>query len=193
MPKELPRGVSADRDRHGNPRLYYRKNGKRVRLREAPGTREFNEEVACALLGVPYKSKAEGVSRYPGANDERSLGWLVSQYRKRAKVSEGHRFRIVRMLEEVCQSTHRGKFKRGALPFALMERKHVLKIRDELRPASSPGAQNNVVRAISSLFTWAIGGHCRLAPPTRVARDHRRISHRRSQFSSHRLWKGFHD
>ena len=60
------------------------------------------------------------------------------------------------MLEEVCQSTHRGKFKRGALPFALMERKHVLEIRDELRPPSSPGAQNNVVRAISSLFTWAI-------------------------------------
>lgn len=56
MPKKLPKGVVPDRDRHGNVRLYFRTTGRpRVRLAEMPGTREFDAEVSCARLGIPYR------------------------------------------------------------------------------------------------------------------------------------------
>ncbi|QIA22516.1 MULTISPECIES: hypothetical protein [Mesorhizobium] len=58
-----------------------------------------------------------------------------------------------RILDEICDSKHRGK-KRGSLPFALMDRRHVLEIRDELR--STPGAQNDFVKVISAMYGWAV-------------------------------------
>ena len=57
----------------------------------------------------------------------------------------------MRLLEEICDS---GKKRRGDLPYKMMERKHVLEIRDTIRDTA--GAQNNVVKTISAMFGWAI-------------------------------------
>lgn len=59
MPRKynnLPKGVSVDRGfRKKQPRYYFRALGKpKVRLREIPGTADFEQEVACARLGIPY-------------------------------------------------------------------------------------------------------------------------------------------
>ncbi len=64
------------------------------------------------------------------------------------------------MLEEICDSTKAakdgkpGKQKRGGLPYKRMERRHITEVRDEIRQTA--GARNNVVKALSALFAWAI-------------------------------------
>ena len=155
MPRNLPKGVSVDRDRHKNVRLYFRARGRpKVRLRETPGTKEFDDEVACARIGVAYNQG--GAQTHPSkAQKEGSFQWLLEQYKTRASKSVSTKVWNARtaILEDICDSLHKGT-RRGALPYKGMALRHVTEIRDELREA--PGARNNVVRAISALFTWAI-------------------------------------
>jgi len=154
MPRELPRGVSVDRDKRNNVRLYYRAPGRaKVRLREAPGSDEFEREVACARLDVPYEPKDSTSAKKASAPAEGTLNWLIERYRARAKIEPAMLGRRIRLLEEIAQSKHRDKA-RGTLPYAMMERRHVLEIRDEVR--STAGAQNEVVKVISALFGWAV-------------------------------------
>ncbi|MFC3208203.1 tyrosine-type recombinase/integrase [Aquamicrobium soli] len=157
MPKNLPKGVSVDRDRHKNVRLYFRATGKpKVRLREVPGTKAFEREVACARLGVPYQPEKQAPAvAVRQTTTEGTLDWLVTQYRTRAKnkMAQDQLDRRIRLLEEICDSKHKGK-RRGSLPFALMQRKHVIEIRDAIRDTA--GAQNNVVKTISAMFGWAV-------------------------------------
>jgi len=48
MPADLPKYVTRDTDRHGSVRYYYRRNGRKTRLRGEPTDPEF---LAPALLG----------------------------------------------------------------------------------------------------------------------------------------------
>ncbi|MDR6757802.1 integrase [Mycoplana sp. BE70] len=159
---KLPKGVSTDRDRHGNVRYYFRRTGAaKVRLKETPGTKLFEQEVAAARLGIPWtKPDAKTPSnpvQPPAIKD--SLRWLLGEYKRRARgtVSVDLMERRVRMLEEICESRKGGKEsarKRGELPYRLMEKRHVTEIRDELR--ATTGARNNVIKALSAMFAWAI-------------------------------------
>lgn len=145
------RGIVEDVDRHGNVRIYYRVKGKKkVRLREKPGTAAFVREHECAELGIPY----DGVVSRPVPESSkpivaRSFRWLCQQYFKRAAstVTPDTMSRRRRLLEDIC-------LKHGDKPFELLERKHVTAIRDTR--IESPGAANNIVKAISALFAWAI-------------------------------------
>lgn len=155
MPKELPKGVSVDRDRHKNVRLYFRAPGRsKVRLREKPGTEEFNDEVACARLGIPYVKKGEQ-PKLVRNSQEGTFQWLVGQYKTRAAGSVTTKVWNARkaVLEEICDSRHKTA-RRGDLPYRSLALRHVTEIRDELR--DTPGARNNIVRVISALFSWAI-------------------------------------
>ncbi len=107
MPKKLPKGVVVDKDRHRNVRLYFRAPGRsKVRLRETPGTREFDDEVACARLGQPYERAGEGAKPLPVGKPaaEGTLDWLSQQYKKRVVLDDGTKARRVRMLEEIADS-----------------------------------------------------------------------------------------
>jgi len=151
----LPTGVSVDYDRHGNPRYYFRRTGHpKVRLREKPGTDGFKDEVACARLGMPFQAPTVATTNEPKII-KGSLRWLVEEYEKRNRnrVSQELMERRYRMLMEICESKL-GEQKRGNLPFALMKRRHVIDIRDGLR--ATAGAQNNVVKALSAVFAWAV-------------------------------------
>ncbi len=175
-PNKLPKGVSVDRDfRNRSPRYYFRAAGRpKVRLRETPGTEEFDAEVACARLGVPYIPKgyvAPPALAAPAAVEEGTLDWLALEYKRRIgdKINPGLYGRRTRMFEEICESKV-GKSKnirRGSLPFDRMERRHVTEIRDELR--DTPGARNHVIKSISALFTWAIDvGIAKVNPAARI-------------------------
>ncbi|MGX9145862.1 tyrosine-type recombinase/integrase [Mesorhizobium sp. 128a] len=126
-------------------------------MTESPGTKPFDEEVACARLGVAYKPEIAKPETAAGRKDaaEGTLQWLVGQYRNRIgnRVNQTLLSRRLRLLEEICDSLHKEK-RRGDLPFALMERKHVLEMRDSMK--STPGAQNEVVKTLSALFGWAV-------------------------------------
>ncbi|HEY6630520.1 MAG TPA: site-specific integrase [Rhizobiaceae bacterium] len=176
MPKELPKGVSVDRDRHGNARLYFRAPGRpKVRLREIPETNEFDAEVACARLGIEYHRKDRTpdpeLPKGKTAPDGTFL-WLVQQYKARSTISAALMAKRARLLEEICESvTSKGKRKRGTLPFVGMTRKHVIEIRDEIR--KDPGARNEVVKIISAMFGWAIEvGITEINPALRIKRLH---------------------
>lgn len=155
---KLPRYVVYDPDRHGNARYYLRMPGKpKVRLRETPGTAAFEEEIAAARLGLPYgeKSDEKAATSASAPATKGSLRWLVEQYKRRGvgTVSDKTFQNRLKLLEEICRSGK--KRKRGDLPYAMMEMKHVTEIRDELR--QTPGARNDVVKALSALFHWAVG------------------------------------
>jgi integrase len=155
---KLPRNVHREPSRHGAMRYYFRPpGGARVRLFETPGTQDFENEVAKARIGTPGISVGDGKAEAPRVKNPRAgtLDWLLKQYKKRAagSVSIGLWERRLRMLEEICDSL-KGKVRRGSLPFAMMRRRHVLEIRDGLR--QEPGARNNVLKALSAMFSWAV-------------------------------------
>ena len=56
METDLPY-LERDKDRHGNPRIYVRRNGKRVRIREQEGTLEFAKAV-CGGAGEAMRGIA---------------------------------------------------------------------------------------------------------------------------------------
>lgn len=140
------------------PRYYFRAKGRpKVRLAEVPGTDEFEQEVSCARLGVPYVRKGEKPEK-PVLNrraEKGSFQWLVQQYKERAgnTMAPDQLARRVRLLEKVCDSlTAESKKRRGDLPFAAMEKRHITEIRDTI--AETAGAQGNAVKFISAMFGW---------------------------------------
>jgi integrase len=169
---KLPKGVSIDRDfRNRQPRYYFRASGQpKVRLRETPGTKEFDNEVACARLGVAYV-KPGTVEPPPILIRKPKTGtfeWLATEYKRRIgdKINPGLYGRRARMYEEICDSKI-GETRRGDLPFAQMQRRHVIEIRDELR--DTPGARNHVIKTVSALFSWAIEvGLAETNPATKI-------------------------
>lgn len=164
MPKrvdhKLPKGVSLDRDfRTREPRYYFRAPGKKkVRLKETPGTVEFDKEVACARLGIPYipagqeeKPATPALKRQPA---DGSVDWLLKEYKARANTANATLMkRRSEILEQVCDYKF-GKARCGDLPYADMRKRHVVEIRDAIR--EKPGARNDVKRAISAMFSWAV-------------------------------------
>lgn len=162
----LPKGVVADRDRHNNVRLYFRVKGQpKVRLTEKPGTPEFEKEIACARLGVPYNGAAAVKTEQKRISKEHTFQWLVEQYCSRVKsqVNPTLLGRRRRIFDEISNSTTAAGHRRGDLDFRLMTRKHVIELRDTLR--DTPGAQNEIVKSISAMFGWAVEAAVATANP----------------------------
>jgi len=179
---KLPKGVVIDRDfRKKEPRYYFRAIGRpKIRLREEPGSAEFEEEVACARLRVPYVKDGQPQAEHPVAPPalKGTLRWLLQEYKRRARgtISVDLMERRIRMLEEICETFkpnkegYSSKIKRGDLPYALMERRHITEVRDEIR--QTMGARNNVVKSLSAMFAWAVDNDlARMNPCTGIKRQ----------------------
>lgn len=136
--------VVSDIDRHGNVRRYVRVPGaKKVRLKNEPGTTEFQEEYTAALT-----SSANDVKQ-SAQPETASLRWIVSKYVgsvQFAALDISTRAWRRRALELVC-------LKHGQKPFARLEPRHVRALRDEL--SAKPGAANNRLKALRALYVWA--------------------------------------
>ena len=76
MQTDLPYLIS-DPDRHGNPRLYVRRHGKRIWIRETEGTPAFAKAYAEAVekLSARVVSTAATPAHPPS-----TLGWLGARY-----------------------------------------------------------------------------------------------------------------
>lgn len=156
------RGLIKDTDRHGNVRWYYRRKGqKKVRLEETPGSEEFEEEFAAAVLGVVYVPKDKPTKLPQPLTGPRiipnSLAWLVQQYMTRMVAGQakatGDRKRLV--LEEICAETCLSKSERpaGEIDFRKIEPKHIALLRDQ-KPGR-PEAANTRVKILSAMYAWA--------------------------------------
>ena len=129
------------RERDG--RIYVRRCGRSIRLRETPGTDAFIAEYRYALAATSTP-KAHALSAAHG-----SLSWLCEKYFASGEfktLSLSTRTVRRRILERICEVD-------GDKPFARMEPRHVRDLRDE---KTGPEAANGVLKALRALFAWAV-------------------------------------
>jgi integrase len=151
--------VIADVDRHGNVRYYFRRRGRKGKLRlpGLPGSDEFNAAHAAALAGrpPPVKITQPLLERAPLG----TLEWLRKSYFSSiefgglSSYTQRDRRNILKAICAETLSPH-DPTRIGDLPFVQMSEKSVRMLRN--RKKDAPNAANNWVSALSTLFKWAI-------------------------------------
>jgi integrase len=147
-----------DTDRHGNERLFVRRYGRKIRIREEPGTKAFMDAYGAALEalegGAPEPRQAPRSGAPVG-----TLGWLAATYFASVEFTS---------LPEDSQRTRRGiiedclrepikpnsRDKMALCPLALLSGLHIRMLRD--RKGEKKGAANNRLKYLSSMFSWSI-------------------------------------
>lgn len=164
--------ITEDVDRHGNVRLYVRKRrGKKIRLRETPGTPAFEVEYQAALKRI--QDKAPAVERIT----QGSLKWLVAHYQQsgvwaalEASTQEVKR----RILDEVCSTKAQTGGTYGDLAYKGLLPRHIRSMRDD--KASVPHAADNRLKTLSAMFKWAVECDLMNANPCRDVQRNRQES-----------------
>ena len=144
-----------DRDRHGNERLYVRRNGRKIRIKERWGTPAFLDAYRDALAAMELPNVVS--MRRGAAAKVGSFRWLVEQYYRSGDFKQlASRTQCVRrgILDGLCE-------RHGDKPCARLEARHIRTLRDE--KVGLPGAANSRLRAIRHLFKWACDDTVRLA------------------------------
>ncbi len=134
-----------DTDRHGNVRVYVRRHGRKVRIRELATVEDFMAAYRAALERGSVEAPPKSAAAAPG-----SLRWLVEHYYQSAEYRQlGKSTRRVRknILDGLCED-------HGSKPFAVMEPRHVRTLRD--KKADFPEAANARVKAVRQVFKWAV-------------------------------------
>jgi hypothetical protein len=170
--------VSDEIDRHGNPRVYVRRGGRRVRIKSPLGTPEFAKEYAAALETLPGRrvpTKATG----PRPFAEGTFGWLAARYFTSAeflslppKSRASRRGVIESCLREPFSDTDPDPM--GNCPLVHLTAQKIRRLRDLKR--NLPGAANTRKKWLSSMFTWAT----EQTPPllaTNPAREVKRVQY----------------
>lgn len=145
--------LSQEWNRHGTPRIYFRRFGKRIQIKGAIGTQEFLSEYYAALNGAPASAKKAQVVYG-------SLRWLAeAHYKSPEFLQQSERTQYVRkrILDDICVD-------HGDKPYTLMEPRHVRAIRNASAikkgkngdEVSTPEAGNARTKALRQLFKWAI-------------------------------------
>lgn len=150
--------LSRDRDRHGNERWYIRLPGqKRIRIRERPGSEAFMAVYHDALRGY-------APARYRKVKPN-SLAWLINHYYASAAfigaapATREQRRSILRRISDAhgdkdCRTLNQAAVRAG---------------RDAR--AATPGAANNMIKAIKALYAWGMEmGHVSHNPAEGVTR-----------------------
>lgn len=141
--------VVRDTDRHGNIRLYYRKDGRKLRLRGPEGSQVFFEDYNRALLGRLAKTAKPVTSHGIVRGSFREL--CIAYFESAAFRSLAPRGQKVRrgILERFCINNDDGK-----KLYAQMESKHLRVRRDAMM--DRPEAANNMLKAVRQVFKYAM-------------------------------------
>lgn len=132
-----------DHTRHGKPYWCVRvRNGKRVRINETPGTREFLAAYRAALAGEPPAAKS--------ASGKGTMAWLIGEYMASpqwaATASETRR--------QFSYQFSKIRDRSGARDVKTIRQKHVVEGRD--KRAAAPSDANKYVKAVRRLFVFAV-------------------------------------
>lgn len=136
--------VTEERLPSGATRYCYRRGSKKVTLRGKPGSKEFADH---------YASLCDGTPLIQSTSVKGSVAWLAGLYladlerRVGDKLAspltlKGHRHHLGKLVEEYGPKD------------ANMPRSAVVKLHDKL--TATPGAEDNLLKAISALYKWAI-------------------------------------
>lgn len=142
--------LNQEKTRHGRWVLYVRKNGRRIRLKSAPGTPAFIAEYKAAIekLGKP-KPPANPRDKRHFANS--SLGWLINTYLAEspqfAAMKPAGRRRRRAVLEALQESS-------GTLPAAMPPDRIAAGL---AKRAALPGQANEWLKSVKALYSWARG------------------------------------
>jgi integrase len=157
MPKPAFQYLSTDNQAPGGGKRYFvRRFGKRIRLRAQYGTSEFAIEYAAAAQAL----EAGQTQRERDAAKYGTLEWLARRYFKSAEFQQ---------LPADSRATRQGiiehclkePWKQGdSRTFAIVQVNslgphHITVLRDR-KGAEKPGAANNRLKYLSSMFTWAV-------------------------------------
>jgi integrase len=161
--------ISADIDRHGNVRYYFRKRGvpKKVRLPGRPGDEAFRSAYEALLAGKPLLANGKSENLPQKATPD-SLRWLCKRYLESPefkRLEASTRRNRERTLSTICDQplSPGSALKVGDAPFAEMTAKAVRCLRD--RKADTPEAANVWLKALKAVFKWAIEvGYCHQNP-----------------------------
>ena len=141
--------VHEDTDRHGNVRIYYRRYGRKTRLRGPLGSVDFMTDYRAANIQpkvlVTNPNKVTPVK-------PRSFRWLCVEYFKSAMFKElDPRTQTVRrgILERFCQNKNDGD-----KPFADLLARHVRTRRDEMM--DRPQAANGMIKALRQVYKYSV-------------------------------------
>jgi len=147
-----------DVDRHGNQRVYVRREGApKIRLHATPGTPEFLAEYYVALQCETLTGPS---ARVPGQRVELgTLRWLVGEYTRSShfrSLSPDHQRARKGTLFGCCDEPFRPGEPdlMGECPLSEFGAAHVRVLRD--LKAGLPGAANNRIRGLSAMFEWAL-------------------------------------
>lgn len=135
------RYITEEWDRHGNIRVYFRKRGKRIRIREQWGSQEFMAEYRRLLISQTPKEQAT-------SNQRDTLRWLIQQYYASPKFKALVKHENVRRILDSISLAH------GHRLYIEMEPRDVRIIRDE--KSGFPTAANSRVINLRLLFKWAM-------------------------------------
>ena len=160
-----------DRDRHGNVRVYVRRGGIKIRIREPKGSPGFARAYADAVyvLNHPVGTKSRPAIEHASAG---TLGWLAAKY------FDSPRFRALdpksqttrRLVIEHCLREPRApgsKSLMSACPLEYVNAGVVMMFME--RKAGKPGAANNRKKYLSAMFGWAVKKRYMTANPARDA------------------------
>jgi integrase len=164
--------LSPEPDRHGNDRLYVRRNGRRIRIRQAPGTAAFAKEYAAAVEALAAPGPADRRQRSSGPA-RGTLGWLATRYFDSDEFkgldpeSQQTRRRVIEgCLNEAHTDDDPDPMRNCPLQF--ITSKKIKRLRD--LKAGFPGAANNRRKYPSAMFGWAIEAELMKSNPARDVR-----------------------
>lgn len=161
--------LARDKSRHGQWRLYVRKNGRKIRILEAPGSAAFTRAYGEAIEALDGPALEAGPRRAPSG----TLGWLAacyfgsSEFKGLDPRSQGTRRRI---LDECLLEPRKpgSSDLMWACPVNRLTATHMQMLRD--RKIDKPGAANNRLKYLSSMFGWAVEKRMLSSNPARDAK-----------------------
>jgi integrase len=170
-----PSTIFEDRtDRHGNDRLYVRRNGRRIRPREKLGTDKFAKAYAQALEALatpaPTDERPSPIKAIKG-----TLGWTAVKYYASDEFdsldpeSQATRRRVIdSCLDEPHTDNDPDPIRN--CPIQFVTSKKIKRLRDLKALKGLPGAANNRRKYLSAMFGWAIEAEHMKSNPARDVR-----------------------
>jgi integrase len=163
--------LKEDTDRHGNIRIYVRRNGCKIRIRAPKGSPEFARAYAEAVHALDHPGGAKvgrGIEPAPAG----TLGWLAASYfaSARFKKLDPKSQTTRRLVIEHCLREPRkpgAKSLMAACPIDYVNAAVVQMLMD--RKQDKPGAANNRKKYLSAMFGWAVRQHHMNSNPARDA------------------------